>query len=363
MTTTKPTLLGRDQLTGGCNTHFCWGDPNPYHPAREKAELIASWGLRYVRERYFPKNKAQQTAFTTLADLGVQLYLTIGAMDSSLDQIDADMLALNNSDVLDNVLAICGPNEPNKSENDTWQDKLAKVQQRIWEQRPPGTPVAAGALKVNVKTYEDDWRTVAAKGIPANCDWLDFHNYPNTKGPLDNTAVAARLAEAGGKPLFQSETGWTTHQGWTTEQQSHWVAEVLLRNSLDPNVVGTTIYEGFDYVEAEGKHSGNFGPDWTETTALLGGTDHGQPFPGWLASWQGDLPYDGQAVCTNDDDNTWTLYLLAAADTVQEDYTLVLPPSCVCTLGPPTKTGSDGNLRWVDVPVTQTMTTINVRMG
>lgn len=362
MTNTQPTLITRDELTGGANTHFCWnGPPNTYHPPELIADQIISWGLRYIRERWFPNNKNQQTAFKRLVTNGVGLYITIGAMDSSLDDIDRDMATLKASPLLDSVIGICGPNEPNKSENDTWHNKLAKVQQRIWNQRPPGVPVAAGALKVNVKTYEDDWRKIATTGTISYCDWLDFHNYPNAKGPIDNTQVAARLAEAGGGlPLFQSETGWTTAQGWTTQQQSHWVAETILRNSLDQNITGTTIYEALDNPQEEGKHSGNFGPDWTPTTALLDGPDHGQPFPGWIAAWQDGQPYDGQAICTSDSDNGWTLYLLAAANSPQQDFTLVLPAGSSCSLGEPTRTGDDGRLRWVDKPISSSMTVIQV---
>lgn len=360
MTTTTPTLLTRSDVTGGVNTHACWSDPNPYHPPAEKAELIASWGLRYIRERWFPRNKAQRTFFETLVDNGVGLYLTIGAMDSSLDAIDADLEALKASPFLESVIGICGPNEPNKSENTTWQDKLYKVQKRIWEQRPADVWVAAGALKVNVKTYEDDWRKLDALGITAMCDILDFHNYPGEKGPRHTTGVAAQLAAAGGKPTFQSETGWTTHDT-AKDDQTRWVTEAILRNSLDPNIVGTTIYEAFDYPEAEGPHSGHFGPDWAPTAELLNGIDYGRDFPGWLATWQNGLPYDGTAVCTSDEDG-WTLYLLEREGSEQHDFTLVLPAGLGCSLGEPTKVGSDGKNRWVDVPVVETMTTIYVGM-
>lgn len=361
-TNTKPTLIQGSDVVAAANTHICWGPaPNTYTPPEDIAEALLYYGVTLLRERWFPRNKNQQRGFTKFVEGGGRLYLVMGAMDSSREEIADDMATWRASPFVDATFGMSGPNEPNKSGNETWQNNLRNKQQVIFDNRVDGVPVSAGALMFNVDDYDGDLRKLKSAGVVDLCEVGDFHYYPNAKGPLGNEPEVehAREAAFGDLPLIQSETGWTTHQGWTTEQQSWWVCETVLRSHLRDNMAATIIYEFLDNVGEEGKHSGNFGPDWSMVRDLTKAGDSGRKFPGWLSQWSKNVPYDGQAVATSGPDG-WTLYLLATAGSPQTSYTLVLPPGLSCSLGEPTKIGDDGNQRWVDVAITRSMEVVEV---
>jgi hypothetical protein len=358
---TKARRLTRADIVAAANTHFCWGDPNPYRPSVDVANSLLSWGITALRERWFPRNRAQQDGFSAFCAGGGRLYLVMGAMDSSLAEITDDMQTWRSSKFVDYTLGISGPNEPNKGENTTWPDALKKRQQVIWDQRVSGVDVCAGALMHNVSDYDGDLLTMVSSGIVDLADHGDFHNYPAAKGPLGNESEVVRARQAYGEmDLWQSETGWTTQQTGP-DDQARWVAEAILRGHLREGMAGTIIYEALDNVKNEGQHSGNFGPDWSAwVTPMVTGFDGTREFPGWLADYSKNVPYDGQFVATADADAGWTLYLLADENSTQEHYTLVMPPRLTCSLGKPDKTGDDGNYRWVDRPVDQSLTRITV---
>lgn len=363
----------RHELRDGCgaNTHFCF-NPSVYSDGPKPNGLIvqALIDLRvgFVRERWWPRNVAQQVAFTTLADTGIGLYVFIGDISYTPAQARADVKLLAESPLAKAVVAVCGPNEPNAHGGTTWPGRVAAIQRAIFTEvfaQPTlsdHVAVVGTALKHNVADVDADYRALAAAGIRRWCDVGDFHFYPGSDGPSYNAGEAKRAGQAYGQlSLWHSETGWTSDDT-DVEVAGRFSVEALLRNHLT-GIVGTMLYEFADESQYVPGREGMFGmmkpvdpkPAYRTVQTLLATKDGGQKFDGRLGHYAQGVDSDTEAVVTSEGNGKWTVYLMRSK---QDTATLVLPPGRSCDKGS-LSIGSAGNKRYA-IKLTETLTIVSV---
>ena len=370
---TEMTITAREHLRdgAGANTHFCFNpsvysvglDPNPL-----VVKAIIELGVGVIRERWWPKNRAQQAAFASLAKAGIGFYLFIGDIGSTIAEVRADVVALAQSPIAASVVAVCGSNEPNGHGGTTWPGKVTALQQAIHTEvfNQPAladhVAVVGPALKHNVPHLDADYQAVAAAGIQRWCDVGDFHFYPGSAGPSYNAGEADRAGQAYGPlSLWHSETGWT---GDDTDPAvaGRFSVEALLRNHLS-GVVGTILYELADESQYVRGREGVFGlmtpivpkPAYQRIQALLATPDGHEDFPGLLGDTALGVPTDTDAVVTSEGKSTWTVYLLKGKD---DSVTLILPPELSSDTGT-VSWGAGGNRRYL-IKLVDTMTVVQV---
>lgn len=357
----------------GVNVHFVF-NPSVFavgtNPDPDMINFIIKSGVRYIRERWRPGNKAQFAAWTQLADAGVRFYTFIGDTSSSLDEITSDTTALANSPIAKAVKGVCGPNECNSSQNDTWQDKTVKIQKTIFQTVDKYAPmfaddveVVSACLKHNVPNLDGDYVKIAAAGIQPWCTQADFHYYPGNGGPISNANEASRARQAfGSLPLWHSETGWTGADT-TPDNAGRFTIEAFLRNYLT-GIVGTIIYELADEGQYVSGREGKFGmcePAFpklahTWTSHLLTTPDGNEDFPGWLADFSEGVESDSQAVVVSDGAGYFTVHLLK----IKQGYVnLTLPPGYASDVGALTVL-SNGNSKY-KITYSTTMMTAHIR--
>jgi hypothetical protein len=371
--TTPLRTTSRSDIRHGCgvNTHFCF-NPSVYakgsEPNAETLKSIIDLKIGFIRERWWPRNVAQQKAFVALADAGVGLYLFIGAMDGTAGEAQADAAALAASPVAPGVIAVCGPNEANAHGGTIWPGKVVNIQRAIsTEVSKYGSLKSAGvvgpALMHNVPHLDEDYQALAAAGVGRWCDTGDFHYYPGNVGPIGNAKEGVRAGQAyGALSLYQSETGWT---GADTDQPTaaRFTVETYLRNYLT-GMVGTVVYEFADESEYVAGREGLFGLRkplsdklaYLAVKKLLATPDGAEPFVGVLAAYARGVDSDTTAVVTSEDGGFWTAYLLRNKQTTA---TLILPPQFKADMGTLTY-GDDGTRRYA-ISLKETMTTVQVR--
>jgi hypothetical protein len=372
MTTTLTVTARSDLRDGsGANTHFCF-NPSVYSvgssPNAHIVQALVDLKVGYIRERWWPKNPAQQAAFVTLTNAGIGLYVFIGDKTYTTAQVQSDVAALAASPFASALIAVCGPNEPNAGGGSTWPAAVVAVQQAIYTEVSKyavfdHTAIVGPALMHNVRDIDADYRALAAAGVGRWCDAGDFHFYPGNAGPSGNAAEAQRAGQAyGGLSLWHSETGWT---GADTDPGTagRFSVEALLRNHLS-GIVGTMLYGFADESQYVPGREGLFGlmtatapkPAYSEIQALMKSPDGTQAFHGRLASLAKNVESDTGAVVTSDGGNTWTVYLLRETQTAT---TLVIPQQFSADCGSFTL-GSGGNRRY-SVTLTESMTVVHVQ--
>lgn len=371
--TTTLTVTDRNDLRdgAGANTHFCF-NPSVYSvgnsPNPHIVQALIDLKVGYIRERWWPKNPAQQAAFGTLTTAGIGLYVFIGDTSYTAAQVQSDVAALAVSPFAGALIAVCGPNEPNAAGGNAWPAAVVAIQQAIYTEVNKyavfsHTAIVGPALKHNVADIDADYRALASAGIGRWCDAGDFHFYPGNAGPSGNSAEAQRAGQAYGTlSLWHSETGWT---GADTDPGTagRFSVEALLRNHLS-GIVGTLIYGLADESEYVSGREGLFGlmtattpkPGYTEIQALMKSPDATQAFHGKLALFARNVESDTGAVVTSDGGNTWTVYLLRET---QATTTLVIPREYSADCGGMT-VGSGGNRRYA-VSLTESMTVVHVQ--
>jgi hypothetical protein len=371
VTTTLTTTRRIDLQKGaGANTHFCFapsvyavaGKPNPI-----VVQSLIDLKIGFIRERWWPKNVAQQKAFATLAAAGVRFYLFVGDVHSTPEQVRAETADLAGSPIAGSVVAVCGANEPNAAGGDLWPGRVVALQQQICTEAGKHlslrrAAVVGPALKHNVRDVDHDYQAVATAGVRRWCEAGDFHFYPGNAGPIDNAAEETRARQAyGAKPMWHSETGWTgaDTDGATAGRFS---VEALLRNHLS-GIVGTILYEFADESQYVQGREGLFGmrmaaklkPAFTSVKTLLATPDGNQPFVGSLSAFSKGVPSDTDFVVTSEGKGRWTVYLLRDK---QQHAGLVLPLPYTVDRGV-YGTGPNGE-RIFTVALTETMTTVHV---
>jgi hypothetical protein len=371
VTTTLSTTRRIDLRKGsGANTHFCFA-PSVYAiggtPNSVIVKALIDCKVGFIRERWWPKNVAQQKAFATLADAGVKFYLFVGDVHSTVEQVRAETAELAASPIAGSVLAVCGANEPNAAGGDTWPAKVVSLQQAIsTEARKHSSlnraSIVGPALKHNVHDVDHDYLALAQANVGRWCESGDFHFYPGNAGPSDNAKEETRARQAyGGVTMWHSETGWTgaDTDGATAGRFS---VEALLRNRLS-GIAGTVLYEFADESQYVQGREGLFGmrmaehtkPAFTAVKTLLATPDGSQPFVGWLGAYSKGVPSDTDHVVTSEGQGHWTVYLLRDS---QHRAALVLPLPYTVDRGE-FSTGPNGE-RIFTVALTETMTTVHV---
>jgi len=363
----------RNHLRDGCgaNTHFCF-NPSVYSvgsaPNKSIMQAIIGLNVGFIRERWWPRNTAQQAAFSTLAASGVGFYLFIGDIGYTPAQARADVALLAESPIASSVIGVCGPNEPNSHGGTAWPSNVAAIQQAIHTEvfnQPTladHVAVVGTALKHNVANIDADYQALAAAGIRRWCDVGDFHFYPGSAGPSLNAGEAKRAGQAYGPlPLWHSETGWTSDDT-APEVAGRFSVESLLRNHLT-GIVGTILYEFADESQYVAGREGMFGmmkpvdykPAYVRVRTLLATTDGNEAFDGRLAHFDKDVASDTGVVVTSEGNGRWTVYLMKET---QDSVTLVLPPTLHADRGTRT-TGNAGNNRYA-ITLFETLTVIQV---
>lgn len=326
-------------MGAGANTHFL-SDPSVYTvngvPNPAMINALEYLEIGYIRERYWPHDPGQNAAFAALAQRGVGLFLFIGDMTYTPERVRADVLALANSAVADSVVAVCGPNEANKSQDGSWPARAVTIQQAIHTEvfAHPSfarhVAVVGPALMHNVADIDRDYRALRSAGIMRWCDAGDFHFYPGNGGPHLNEGEAQRARQAfGNLPLWHSETGWT---GADTDPATAGMfsVEALLRNRLS-GIVGTVLYEFADESEYVEGREGLFGlrtatqpkPAYSLIHTLLATRDGNQTFRGELANYAPGVPSDAGVVVTGEGAGKWTVYLMRRE---QDRATIIFDP-------------------------------------
>lgn len=373
MTRALNTTPRRDLVGGsGANTHFCF-NPSVYaqgaNPSKHIMQAIIDLKVGFIRERWWPRNVAQQSAFATLAASGVGFYVFIGDISYTPAQARADVITLAQSPIASSVIAVCGSNEPNAHGGSTWPAKVTALQEAIFTEvfnQPTlanHVAVVGPALKHNVADIDADYAALADAGIQRWCDVGDFHFYPGNVGPSLNAEEAVRAGKAyGDLLLWHSETGWT---GADTDpvMAGRFSVEALLRNHVT-GIVGTMIYELADESQYVQGREGIFGmmqpvdpkPAYVEVQTLLATPDGKQAFDGWLAAYSKGVESDADAIVTSEGDGMWTVYLMKEK---QPTLTLVLPAKLSADTGTLSR-GSAGNKRYA-IAMTETLTVVHVR--
>jgi hypothetical protein len=329
MTRALETTRRADLRAGaGVNTKFSV-DPSVYTlnsvPNQAILDAITQSGLGYVRERWYRQHTAQSLAFTKLTDAGVGLFLYIGKITTYTPELAAaDVAALAESPFADSVIGVCGPNEANEPQDDKWAPLAVAIQEAIHETvfaypdfARHVAIVSCALMHNNVKDLDADYRALRRAGIRRWCDYGDFHFYPGNSGPIHNAEEADRAREAFGKrPLWMSETGWTTTDT-DPDTAGRFSVEALLRNHLS-GIVGTLLFEladESDYVEGR---EGHFGlryptkpkPAYNAITTLLATPDGKEKFHGFLDEYARGIESDVGAVVTSEGGKKWTVYLM-----------------------------------------------------
>jgi hypothetical protein len=324
----------------GVNTKFSV-DPSVYTldgvPNPDIVQSLIDVQVGYVRERWYRHDPGQDAAFTQLTEGGIGLFLYIGRIEVyTAAMAAADVASLAESPYADAVVAVCGPNEANASQDDQWPASAVAIQQAIYETvhsygsfASHVAIVSCALMHNNVKNLDHDYRALRRAGIQRWCDYGDFHYYPGNDGPIHNVDEARRAREAFGKlPLWQSETGWTSTDT-DPVTAGRFTVEALLRNHLS-GIVGTLIFEFADesqYVEGREGYFGIRYPDgpkpaYTRMATLLATPDGNEEFPGWLADYSKGVQSDAGAVVTSEGQGQWTVYLMKEQ---QDQATIVMP--------------------------------------
>ncbi len=323
----------------GANTHFCF-DPSVYTkhdvPNHHIVTSLEGLGVGMIRERAWPGDTGQRTAFADVSRAGIGLYLFVGTVSSSKKAVAADVEALARASYASSIVALCGPNEPNAGGGNNWPRRVVAVQKAIYTEAHKyaafrKTAIVGPALMHNNTNIERDYRALRAAGVERWCDAGDFHYYPGAAGPVRNAAEAKRARLAyGNLALWHSETGWT---GADTDPATagRFTVEAFLRNHLT-GMVGTMVYELADESQNVAGREGLFGmmtptrpkPAYTEVKSLLGVHDGKQPAQGWLVIGSRGGESDTGVVVTSEGGSRWTIYLLREKD---RSVTLVLPAS------------------------------------
>jgi hypothetical protein len=322
------TVTARSDLRkgSGANTHFAI-DPSVYTQATVPnpvvVQAIIDLNIGYVRERWRANTVAQQSAFTTLTQAGVGLYLFIGSINYPLELFPADVAALAEAPFADSVIAICGPNEPNADGGDTWPDLVVAMQEAIYTEvfNHPDfarhVAIVGPALKHEVNDLDHDYQALANAGIGRWCTAGDFHFYPGNGGPWRNAAEITRARQAyGDLPLWHGETGWTGADT-APDVAGKFTIEALLRNHLS-GLVGTVLYEVADEAEFLPGREGLFGlmtatdpkPAYTRIQKLIAAQDGYEPINAWLDDYATGVESDTGVVVTSEGNRSWTIYLL-----------------------------------------------------
>lgn len=217
---TYPLEITTDFQEGnGTNAHFNWG-PDKKHPVANYQRVsgvpyqptvdgILAQNFGVLRERLTPLggpggNKSADKAMDLLDP--IKIYGTPCDMSSSRQNVLDVIAAAAIRPWADRIVAICGPNEPNDNDNNTWPGKVLLLMKAIrdgiqavindlgaW---PGGvTPQIVGpALKHNVSAgghsrLDDDYAKMAAevdtdgKSLWQYCNLGDFHWYSYIGGP------------------------------------------------------------------------------------------------------------------------------------------------------------------------------------
>lgn len=372
MTTALKTTAREHLRDGaGANTHFCFtpsvyavdGVPNPHIIA-----MIKDLGVGFIRERWWPQNKAQQKAFASLAEAGVGFYLFVGDIGATVAEVRAEVALLAQSPIASSVIAVCGANEPNSHGGSSWPGHVTDLQQAIYTEvfNQPAladhVAVVGPSLKHNVPNVDADYQAVKAAGIQRWCDVGDFHFYPGNTGPILNEEEAERAGQAYGEmSLWHSETGWT-EADTNRDMSGRFSVETYLRNHLT-GIVGTIIYGLADEGEYVEGREGMFGmmeavkakPAYEKVRTLLATKDGAQEFPGSLGDTASGVPTDTEAVVTSEGNDKWTVYLLKQK---QANATLILPSNLSADTGTLSR-GAGGNKRY-GIKLSQTMTVVQV---
>lgn len=357
----------------GANVHFVF-NPSVFavgnKPNPDMIDFIIKSGLGYIRERWRPGNKAQAAAWTQLAEAGVRFFTFIGDPNASVDEVASDTADLAKSPFAKAVKGVCGPNECNKHQNDTWPKKTVKLQQAIFQnvdkfrsKFADDVEVVSACLKHNVPSLDADYLKIGAAGIQQWCTQADFHFYPGNKGPISNAGEATRARQAfGDLPLWHSETGWT---GADTDPDNagRFTVEAYMRNYLT-GIVGTHIYELADEGQYVNGREGKFGMcrpafpklAYTWTSMVLTTPDGNEEFPGWLGEFSAGVNSDSQAVVLSNGAGYFSVHLLKIK---QDQVTLVLPAGYDSDTGKKT-TMANGDSKFV-IKYSDTMMTANIR--
>jgi hypothetical protein len=209
----------------GVCVHPNWASGPMYGQTERWMEQIADLGVKQMRGLVVPQQAECRRTAELCRRYGIKWLMTIAPPTWRLGPAETtDRINQVAADYADVVLGFEGVNEPNNAGTSDWAQRTVAIQRAIWDARNTHPELAdVKVLSPSMHDVVEDqssgagYRALAARGIGDLCDVASLHSYP--RGGEVTTGLADRLQLMDlafeGKPVWITETGWTTYSGGT----------------------------------------------------------------------------------------------------------------------------------------------------
>lgn len=251
----------------GVNVHLHYDHTAYKEQFGQIKQRLLELGVRHVRDGLIDTTwEGYYDRHNELGDAGIK-----GTFITSFDQ-SLELMASYPSRVSRSFEAYEAPNEPDRSKDPRWVEKLRATMYRLGELRQIASvshfPIIGPSL-----TFEASYAQVG--DLSAYYDSANLHNYlagrhPGTKGWGDagygSIDWNLRLARgtAGGKPVVTTEVGYQDHPGIEDSVPQEVVARYMPRLLIEQYRAG--IHRTFIYELCDFDHSGNYGLLYPDTS-------------------------------------------------------------------------------------------------
>lgn len=213
----------------GVVVHPSWASDRMYGQTDRWMGHLADLGVKQIRGLVVPHQKECRRTAQLCRRYGIKWLMTVVPAWRLTPAEATQRVNQIADDYADVVLGIEGVNEPNNTDVANWARRTVRIQRAIWHARNDNRSLAhvkvlSPAMHAVLEDERDGagYRALARRNIHRFCDVASLHSYP--RGGEVTTGLAERLdlldIAYKGKPVWITETGWTTYRGGSAQRST-----------------------------------------------------------------------------------------------------------------------------------------------